>query len=228
MSAPLQLQGNWLKEKRVINRLSDNGFTLLELMISVTIVAVMVLLVFSGLRIGIRAQEKGEENVESWQLYRTVFDLMHRQISSIRLNKIQTEDGKICYLYGTANQIFFSSYISLNPINRTEFVHARYIVKKTDTGLDQLLFSEYEPSMLNRDSALEASVESQIELIPETFSIAFRFLKAIDEAGNFLWQESWEPDFEKGLPLAVQLMVQETEDQQPLRMIARIIPKIRK
>ena len=76
-------QARKVKVNRV-KMLSGNsrGFTLLELLISLTIVALIVVIIFGALRIGIRAWEKGEKDVDVRQRQRIVLDLIKRQLAS--------------------------------------------------------------------------------------------------------------------------------------------------
>ena len=61
---------------------SSSGFTLLELILSLTILSVVLLLIFGALRVGTRAWEKGEKDVEIQQRRRAVLDLIQKQIAS--------------------------------------------------------------------------------------------------------------------------------------------------
>ena len=63
-------------------RNANKGFTLLELLISLTILGVIVVIIFGAFRIGIRAWEKGEKDVESRQRQRIVLDLSKQQLAS--------------------------------------------------------------------------------------------------------------------------------------------------
>ncbi|HNT58060.1 MAG TPA: prepilin-type N-terminal cleavage/methylation domain-containing protein, partial [Syntrophales bacterium] len=60
----------------------NRGFTLLELLISLTLLSVIAVLVFGALRLGVRAWEKGEATIETRQRERIVMDLLQRQMAS--------------------------------------------------------------------------------------------------------------------------------------------------
>lgn len=60
----------------------------MELLISLTIISVIVVIISGALRIGVRAWEKGEQDIETRQRYRIVLDLMKRQLTSICLRKM--------------------------------------------------------------------------------------------------------------------------------------------
>ena len=86
------------------------GFTLLELLISLTIIGLILVIVFGALRIGARAWEKGERDVETHQIQRIVLDNMKRQIASTCLREIMSEDEK----YEAANKCARTAYARWN------------------------------------------------------------------------------------------------------------------
>ena len=59
---------------------SQAGFTLLELLISMTLLAMLFVLLFGGLRFGMRAWERGTSSADAVDQVRIVQDLMRRQI----------------------------------------------------------------------------------------------------------------------------------------------------
>ena len=69
---------------------SSKGFTLLELLISLTIIGLILVIIFGALRIGVRAWEKGERDVESHQRRRVVLGLVKRQFASTYPYRVTT------------------------------------------------------------------------------------------------------------------------------------------
>jgi len=63
--------------------LRECGFTLLEMVIALTLVAMMAVSLWGLLRIGIRSWQRGTESVDSNQRHRTVLDLVKKQLASI-------------------------------------------------------------------------------------------------------------------------------------------------
>ena len=63
-----------MKERR------DAGFTLIELLISLTLLGLLLVLLFGGLRFGIRAWEHGTTTVEAIDTVRAVQDLLRSKI----------------------------------------------------------------------------------------------------------------------------------------------------
>ena len=59
-----------------MKRRGQRGFTLLELVLALSIVAAMLAIVFGGLRVGVRAWQRGEERTESQQHARSLNALL--------------------------------------------------------------------------------------------------------------------------------------------------------
>ena len=63
-----------------MTRRGQRGFTLLELVLALSIVAAMLAIVFGGLRVGIRAWQRGEERTESQQHARSLNALLAQSL----------------------------------------------------------------------------------------------------------------------------------------------------
>ena len=59
-----------------MRRRGDRGFTLIELVLALTIVALMLTILFSSLRVGLRAWQRGEERAEALQYSRSMSQLV--------------------------------------------------------------------------------------------------------------------------------------------------------
>ncbi|MGA1843442.1 MAG: type II secretion system protein J [bacterium] len=75
----------------------QSGFTLLELMISVTILTLILGVIFGAMRLGSRSWEKGEERIDRLQRMRVTYDILSEDIRSIPLSggRRQGDYGKI-------------------------------------------------------------------------------------------------------------------------------------
>jgi len=199
-----------------------SGFTLLELMISLTIMGLILLIVFGSLRIGARAWEKGEKDVEMRQRERIVLDLVKRQIASIFVRVVKEKDDQPFFLKGDSESMEFISRIPMVPGNRAGLVYVKYVVRPEDGGKKRLMFSEKNTYIIEK--VMEDQAEEEFfELIPGAENIEFEYLRgpSEDEEGS-VWQETWDPDSDKGAPLAVKIIFQDSKDTAPIHVIAPI------
>jgi len=75
--------GDTETDRARLGRRTPLGFTLLEIMIAVTIFGVISIAVYSTFRVGLRSYESGREQMVLTQSARTVFDLMARDLRSL-------------------------------------------------------------------------------------------------------------------------------------------------
>ncbi|MDM8522732.1 prepilin-type N-terminal cleavage/methylation domain-containing protein [Desulfococcaceae bacterium HSG8] len=196
------------------------GFTLLELLISLSIIAVIVVIISAALRIGVSAWEKGERDVEARQRYRIVLDLMKRQLASVDTRQGNSNVNKLFLLKGDNKTLEFLSHISLVPGNDFGEVYVRYVVKPEGSEeKERLIFHEKSVVLPSKAAETDMPPEDEFyELIPEIQNMTFEYLKK----GAEDWQQSWEPESDKGLPQAVGIILTEEPGSAPVRVIVRI------
>jgi general secretion pathway protein J len=201
------------------------GFTLLELLISLTIIGLILVIVFGALRIGARAWEKGEKDVEIHQRQRVVLENVKRQISSTCLSEIMSEDQKEIFFRGDSESMEFISRVPMVPTTGSGMVYVRYVVREEDgEGKKHLMLYEKDVVFIEKEEDIsEQDEEDFFELIPGAEDIAFEYLKGSeDKDADPEWQDAWDPDSDTGIPLAVKIALQEDEDTAPIYVIARL------
>jgi general secretion pathway protein J len=200
----------------------NKGFTLLELIIALTIVAVIVVIIFGALRIGIRAWEKGEKDVDSRQRQRIVLDLIKRQLASISVSEVWGRDQQMVSLKGDHKSVEFVSHIPMTPGNRFGMVYVKYAVRQAKgEGKENLTFYEKNIALPGKKSGADNPDEGDFsELIPGMKSIVFEYLKDRPGEAASLWQKSWDPAVDKGVPRAVRVTLEENDEKAPIYVIA--------
>ena len=203
------------------SNIQHQAFTLLELLISLTIIAVIVVLMSGAFRVGIRAWEKGEQNIEANQRHRIVLDLMKRQIASACLQDMKI-GGKAFFLKGDDKSITFLSRKPLIPGNTFGVVYVRYAAVPGEDEGERLML--YEKNLVLLDKAFDADNPNEDEfheLLPGIHSILFEYLKKGDETVE--WQPSWDLEDDKGFPLAIRISLRKDSESAPVLVIARIL-----
>ncbi len=206
------------------------GFTLLELLISLTIIGLILVIVFGALRIGARAWEKGEKDVEIHQRQRVVLENIRRQIASTCLREIKGVEGeglttKKFFFRGDSEGMEFISRVPMVPTARSGMVYVKYVVREEDGG-DKKRLMLYEKDILFIETEEDIGDQDEadfFELIPGAENIEFAYLKRPeDKDADPEWQEAWDLDSDTGIPLAVKITLQEDEDTAPIYVIARL------
>ncbi|MBW2610528.1 MAG: prepilin-type N-terminal cleavage/methylation domain-containing protein [Deltaproteobacteria bacterium] len=219
-------------QSSIINHQSSipPGFTLLELLISLTIIGLILVLVFGALRIGARAWEKGEKDVEIHQRQRVVLDNIKRQIASTCLREIKDEakkgaGKKRIFFRGDSEGMEFMSYLPMVPTTRSGMVYVKYVVDEEDGGKKmRLMLFEKDIVFIEKEEDIGDPDEADFfELIPGAENIEFAYMKGPeDKDADPEWQDAWDPDSDTGIPLAIKITLQEDEDTAPIYVIARL------
>ena len=208
---------------------TSDGFTLLELIISLTIIAIIAMMVQNGFRLSVSAWEKGESAIEDQQRYRYVLELMQRQLASslphASSNTAKTDSDVI--FKGDDASLEFVSGVSLVPGNSSGMIRVRYSVGVKD---DRKSVSFAESGLIDRlsvSSQDEPGEEDWHILISDIHDFAFEYLgrlppeEAWDDAS--FWESSWgESEAQKGLPLALRVRFQANEDSSPLYLVVPV------
>lgn len=201
------------------------GFTLLELIISLTIMAVIVVIVFGAFRIGIKAWEKGERDIEKHQRYRIVLELINRQMASIMFKKVKRSDKEELLLKGDMKSFEFASRVSMKPANEFGIVFVKYSVAEGENEGEGLY--AYEKNFVLFDDEFnfdDIDPEEFFVLIPSAHSVSFKYLKPPEEGleEEPSWVETWDPGNDQGVPIAVKMTVVEEPEATPFEVIAPI------
>lgn len=199
------------------------GFTLLEVIISLTITAVMLVIIFGAMRVGVRAWEKGEQGLDERLRNRVVLDMMKKQLASIAFREQKEEkENRFLSVKGDKTSLRFISNVALLPSNEFGVVFVRYNVeddaesnkKRIEIIEKNLVFIDPE------DDPDKFGMDDSIPILSGIFDVSLNYLKRGEE-GDEEWQDSWDPDTEKGFPVAFKVEIKTEEDKSPLVTIAR-------
>ena len=94
-----------------MNRVSrrQRGFTLLELLISLVLVALIVTLLFGGIRLGNRSWNAVDSMSERFSEMRLVWRFLHDRVGQARAVFSETEEGRKLTFYGNRDAVEFVS-----------------------------------------------------------------------------------------------------------------------
>ena len=203
----------------------DRGSTLIELLISLTILGIILLIIMGAFRIGIRAWETGDRDVNSAQQQQMAFSILKRQLSSASDQPIITEDEDPFVFRGDAKSVEFTSTVAVIPGNEAGNVRVGYRVGAEDEG-DGYYLEITEQNMLNGSGGKKTRDPDEptaYRLLSGAYSISFEYLELAPEVSD--WQAEWTAEKDTGLPAAVRCIVQMDEKKPPITVIARMLPE---
>lgn len=196
------------------------GFTLLEVLIALSIVGLLLTIAFGGLRVAMAAWRQGEDRAEAHQHVRAVAYTLSRALGAAypyRGTRGLSPDSVVLFGGGDKRLEFVTQAAPLPlqvPVAFTAVVIA--LEDGDETGL-----VVRERPLPNRDPFTEGTV---VMRDPSVTSLAFKFLT---EEGE--WVDTWDGQEAKTIPRAVQLRLGVTVNARaqvlpPLTVTVRAAP----
>jgi prepilin-type N-terminal cleavage/methylation domain-containing protein len=127
----------------------ESGFTLLELLISMTLLVVIVVITMGAMRIGSRSVAASEKRMEEQERVRTVLSIMDAQIQSQVPLSYDEGDGKKYHFRGDGKNLRLSTNYSIWDGGKGYLI-VDYRVAADDTGNEILYASEQIPGIEGR------------------------------------------------------------------------------
>jgi len=90
-------------------RRREAGFTLLELLISMTILALIFVTVLGAIRVGSKSWESGEQRAEENQRTRTLFDTMALELTMVYPLRVKDQDRDVIAFRGKSDSLSFAT-----------------------------------------------------------------------------------------------------------------------
>lgn len=140
---------------------SFRGFTLLELLISMSLLVLIVAIAAGALRLGSRSVGAGEKKMDAQERLRTVLSTMDAQIQSHSPLTYEEDGNKKYYFRGDGKNLRFSTSYSIWS-GRRGYVIVTYKVEVDPRGHEVLSASEQVPGLegLRETHFMEASLIS--------------------------------------------------------------------
>lgn len=160
---------------------ASEGFTLLELTISITLIGIIVLIVTGAMRLGTRAIESSERKIASLERTRSSLTIMDSQLQSY-VPLVYVENGeKKYYFKGDRQSLQFTTNYSIWG-GEKGYVITTYSVKSLDNGRQAIFASE---TVVGRRSRVETMLTNPYE------RIYFEFFSKdpTEEIGR--WMDQW-------------------------------------
>jgi len=188
----------------------SSGFTLIEVIVTLTILGFIVLMVSGTFRLGFSSWEKGDAIKEDYQKVRMISQLVSRQMKSLVPYKIKTEKAEGNYLAfdGKAHSLRCVSALPIKAKRPEGFVYVVYQFKNEGDKKGRLVL--YEQRALNRDFFEDDLMEdSAVTLVGGVSQVRFEYYREADKEKSRTeeWVEEWNAKEENELPRALRMTV---------------------
>lgn len=96
-----------MSDQRRPERLTQKGFTLLELLISITLLGMILVLLFGGLRLGVRSWDAVQQQVDNLNTVRSVESFLRREMAQTQPYRWKTGTGQRLAFQGERSKVSF-------------------------------------------------------------------------------------------------------------------------
>ncbi len=197
-------------EKNSGKLVSYKGFTLIEMLIAISLLGIMMTLLFGAFRIGVRSWDAGERRSAQTSHMLIVQDFLRRHLSATRpLMDDFTDDDPFFSFIGTENELRF---VSALPAHGGRGGLFQFMLKLEDEGRGQTTLKiALQPFFPPFDDTDDAERIEDIVLLEnvEKFELTYYGKDQLGDDPD--WYDQWEEKNE--LPQLVKLDMQLTEQE---------------
>ena len=183
---------------------SARGFTLLELLLAMSVLALVAAICYGAFHLGIRAVERGEVAVVSAQRLRVATDVLIRQIKSIVPYRAHNreEDESYPFFYGHGTSMIFVTGNGLH--GGGGLVRVCYYVAGEPPQLRMQESEFFSPNSLGRVDGCEPNARDST-LLDDFKSLHFEYM--MSDGVDTEWRAEWNGHEEDAIPSAVRVLV---------------------
>jgi prepilin-type N-terminal cleavage/methylation domain-containing protein len=202
-----------------MRRTGERGFTLIEVVLALAILATMLTVLFGGLRVSLRAWARGEERAETLQHSRGLSQLIEQALAGTYTYQGQMDQNSQPQLLfaGAADRM---SFVTVSP-------PMPFSVPIIFTAVTLSVSQGSSPGLTVREKALpnfdpfEEVAPSLVD--PSVTAMRFRYLRGADGS----WTDTWDVTEEQALPQAVEVTLTatvngQTQEEPPLTVPIRV------
>jgi len=181
----------------------ESGFTLIEIIIVMTMLALLMTMVYGAINTSRKMSAKGIKRIDATNEVRVVQNLIRRQVSRILPMAFKEEDNSFVIFEGDEDHIMYVSpmpgYLGKGGphVQLIEIVNAK--------GGRILQFSHWLLNDSLEEEDFEDSEQEPVVLLENIRDAKFSFMKLDEEGEPEDWENEWEEP--ENTPLMVQLEV---------------------
>jgi general secretion pathway protein J len=173
------------------------GFTLLELMIALSLVSLLSLVAFMALNLSLKTVRRGMTAAENLQELRVGQTFLERSLSSATVGIKEVKEARR-YFFGEPQQMRFFTFLPLEAHNLAGIYHWRILAGRSETGESVVAVEQTRSINWVRD---QEGVEIRQILLKNVASV--RFLYGLDGKEY----DNWDARKNGGLPQWVKVQL---------------------
>lgn len=197
-------------------RRDSGGFTLLETIVSLSIVAMIAAALVVAFRLAVSSIERGEEQAREMARVRAGVGIVERTIRSAEPAPIPGGDKPAPFFLGEHGRVRFLSAVPLSGGGAAFRLLCFSGAVGAEPGTEGMTVSEASPFRVEGAAAWECG-EGSRGFLPGAREVAFFFSPGPDAQGKWEWMERWDSRQAGGLPAAVRVEFTTSNGGTPLR-----------
>lgn len=197
-------------------RRDRRGFTLLEMIVALSIVAVIAAAIVVALRLAGGSIERGEGESREMARLRAGIAILERTIRSADPSPLPGDDLGKGFFLGERTRVRFLSTVPLFGDPAGGFRLLSFSAGEGAAGGEGLSVAEASPFRPDGAGAWEGE-EGKRVFLPGATEVAFSYSQGPSPEGEWEWAEGWIAAEKEGLPAAVRVEFTTSPGGEPLR-----------
>jgi prepilin-type N-terminal cleavage/methylation domain-containing protein len=205
------------KQTDARHRKQTDGFTLVEMILSITLIALMSLALWATLRISIATWKRGTEAMDQNQRHRATLDLMQKQMASVSAIipalDLQLGVGQFPIFLGTEYSVQFITPCPMRFRDNPGLTYVSYEIVPGNEG--EFALVEHESRYFGGDPTQTVSfgpADPAITIFEHISTAFFEYLDPGDQQIAPSWVSAWNSGDTGMLPAAISLSVRSREN----------------
>jgi general secretion pathway protein J len=183
-------------------RCRSPGFTLLEILVAITLLGLLATLLSGGLRLGTRVWHRGEDQLQALAAIQSAHGLMRRQLAeAVPLTTPDDGESRVRF----EGMPTFVRFVGTAPAEVMVGGHYEVTLGLSHDDVAQHLVMAWRLLGGSEDDALAGADREQVVLLRDVAALSFAFFGTEDEDETPQWHEMWVES--SRLPRLIRIMV---------------------